>query len=105
MKNEDHPLVRALSRDKGSAGGDSKMLDFDEIPTYLNLKHSDIPGLPGRKVGEQITVNVSGHIHSQHNDGHAVMEVHHIAPDSPTEESFGEPDAIRVIPPSSNVPS
>lgn len=81
------------------------MLDFDEVPTYLNLKHSDIPGLPGRKVGETVTVRVSGHIQSQHNDGHAVMEVHDVSPDSPTKESFGTDDAIRVIPPSSNVPS
>lgn len=100
---KDNPLVSALS--KGRATPPS--IKFEDVPSRtLEVNHSEIPGLPGRHPGEHITVSVQGHI-SSHGDGTSTLQVHHIAPDSPAmdKEEFGEPDAIRVIPPESPVPS
>lgn len=96
-----NPLVQAMN--KGKAKPPS--IDFETVPSReLKVEHSEIPGLPGKHPGEHITVSVQGHI-SHHEDGHSVMQVHHIAPDSPTKESFGTKDEIRVIPPNSPEPS
>lgn len=53
-----------------------------EMPRAFELKHDEIPGLAGHKVGEGISVNLEGHIHSQHADGHAIMHVSDVKPDS-----------------------
>lgn len=96
-----NPLVDALGKGKSTAPS----LDFETMPSrMLEVHHSEIPGLPGKYPGEKITVRLEGHI-SHPGATSSIMQVHHISPDSPTEESFGSKDAIRVIPPSSNIPS
>jgi len=72
MKNDNHPLVKAMqSRIKSSGPPFAPM----QGPRTFEIQHHEIPGLPGRRVGEPITVSLKGHIHSQHNDGKAVMHV------------------------------
>jgi hypothetical protein len=53
-----------------------------EGPRTFSIEHKEIPGLPGKKVGEGISVKLTGHVHSQHNDGHMVMHVDSVKPDS-----------------------
>ncbi len=53
-----------------------------EMPRSFELKHDEIPGLAGHKVGEHISVNLDGHVHSQSADGHAIMHVASVKPDS-----------------------
>lgn len=100
---KDNPLVSALGKNRAIPPS----IKFEDVPSrMLEVHHSEIPGLPGRKPGEHITVSVQGHI-SSHEDGKSTLQVHHVAPDSEAmdEEEFGEPDAIRVIPPNSPEPS
>lgn len=100
MRNKSNPLAEAMGHKATPPS-----IDFKDVPSrQIEIHHSEIPGLPGRHVGEHITVSLQGHIAS-HEDGHSVLEVHHVAPDSPTEESFGTKEAIRVIPPNSPAPS
>lgn len=100
MKN---PLVKALSRSKETRAS----LDFADVPSrMLEVHHSEIPGLPEMRPGEGITVKIHGHIsHPGHTS--SIMQIHSVEPDSPAmdKEEFGEPDAIRVIPPNSPEPS
>jgi len=82
MKNETHPLMQAL---KAKAKPQSDSLHSLAPSRQLTIHHHEIPGLPGRKIGEQISVNLKGRIHSQSADGHAVMHVASIKPDSDSE--------------------
>ena len=94
MKNDSHPLLQALkARSKSTAN--PKMEPF-EMPRSLQIDHGEIPGLPGRKVGEPITVTLSGHIHSQSNDGHAVMHIASVKPDSKEMDEKESPDADKA---------
>ncbi len=78
--NENSPLIQAL-KGKAKPKGETS---FDEFkpPRTFEIHHGEVPGLPGRQVGEPITVSLSGHIHSQHNEGHAVMHVDEVKPDT-----------------------
>lgn len=103
MKNDEHPLIRALSRGKE----DNSKLDFSNVPSrMLEIHHSEIPGLPEMRPGENVTIRVQGHI-SHPGQSSSVIQVHSIEPDSPAEDKqeFGTKDAIRVIPPNSPEPS
>lgn len=79
MKNEDHPLMQAL---KAHAKPSGPAFVPMEGPRTFEINHDEIPGLPGKAVGEHISVHLEGHIHSQHNDGHAVMHVAEVKPDT-----------------------
>lgn len=79
MKNESHPLMRALKARMRPSG---PAFAPEEGPRTFTVKHTEIPGLPGKKVGEDISVHLHGHIHSQSNDGHAVIHVAAVKPDS-----------------------
>ncbi len=80
MKNSHLPLLQALKGRQPAKASDLGSLD--EPPRTLQIQHDEIPGLPSRKVGEKISVNLEGHVHSQHNDGHAIMHVSSVKPDS-----------------------
>lgn len=80
MKNDHLPIVQALKA-KAKKSSTPEMPPF-ETPRTFEVQHSEIPGLPGRRVGEPITVNLHGHIHSQHHDGRAIIKVASVKPDS-----------------------
>lgn len=80
MKNDHLPLIRAL-------GKKAKPANLPDLPTFesprvFEIKHHEITGIAGRRVGEKVSVHLRGHIHSQHNDGRTVMHVSSIKPDS-----------------------
>lgn len=89
MKNSHLPLIQALkNRMKPKEEGPSF-----EAPRRFEVLHSEVPGLPGRKVGEAISVNMKGHIQSQSADGHAVVHVSSVSPDSDEMTKKENPDA------------
>lgn len=90
MKNDHLPLIQAL-KGKTKSKPDSPVLPF-ESPRVFELQHKEIPGLPGRRVGEPITVNLHGHIHSQHNDGRTLIHVASVKPDSASMEKKENPE-------------
>ncbi len=79
MKNDHLPLIQAM---KGRAKTVPGEPSFAPPPRTFEIKHEEIPGLPGRKVGEALSVRVHGKIHQQSADGHAVMHVSSVKPDS-----------------------
>lgn len=89
MKGDHLPIVQAL---KGNIKKATNNTIAFEQPRSIEIQHHEIPGLPGRQVGEPITVQVHGHIHSQHNDGKAVMHVSSIKPDTSGTEKKQYPD-------------
>lgn len=82
MKNSDHPLMQALKSKNSSGKPPEHPFAQFEAPRSFEINHEEIPGLPGKKVGEAISVRLEGHVHSQNNDGHAVMHVASVKPDS-----------------------
>ncbi len=90
MKNDNHPLIAAL-KGKAKPFGNTNLPNL-QSPRTLEVQHHEIPGLPGRHVGEPITVNVHGHIHSQSNDGHAVMHISSVKPDTSGTEKKQYPE-------------
>ncbi len=106
MKNSHLPLIQALKNRMKP----KEMIGPEDMPRTFELKHTDIPGLVGRKVGEGISVNLAGRIHSQHADGHTVMHVSSVKPDSAEMDGKENPDQkngpkeIRVRTQESNVP-
>lgn len=90
MKNENLPLIQAL---KGrSKKGSVESFHSFEPPRTFQLQHHEIPGLPGKKIGETISVNLKGKVHMQHADGHAVMHVTSVKPDSQEMADKTNPD-------------
>jgi hypothetical protein len=88
--NENSPLIQAL---KGRAKPKPETsFDQFEPPRSFEIKHEEIPGLPGRKVGEKLSVRLEGHIHSQHNDGRSVMHVASVKPDTDAMTAKEHPD-------------
>ena len=79
MKNSHLPLVQAL---KNRLKPKEETFGPTEMPRTFELKHDEMPGLAGRKVGDGIEVRLAGLIHSQHADGHAIMHVSSVKPDS-----------------------
>lgn len=90
MKNDNLPLVQAL-RNSGKKGTPANVPEI-QAPRTIMVHHSEIPGLPGRRVGEPVTVNIQGHIHSQHADGHAIVHVSSVKPDTSGTEKSQYPD-------------
>lgn len=79
-RNETSPLIQALRKRAPS----NSIADFHpaEMPRTFELKHHEMPNLAGQRVGSPITVSLKGHIHSQHADGHTVMHVAAVKPDT-----------------------
>lgn len=91
MKNDHLPLIQALK------GRTKKPESFNfEVPRIFEVKHSEIPGLPGKKIGEHITVNLRGHI-ADHGDGRSTIHVADVKPDSTEMTNKESPDSVRVI--------
>lgn len=89
MRGDHLPIIQALkNRQKSKAAP----VQGPDLPRTLMVHHHEIPGLPGRKVGEPVTVRIQGHIHSQSNDGHAVVHVASIKPDSSETEKKQYPE-------------
>lgn len=92
MKNSDHPLMQALkARNSSGKPPEHPFAEF-EAPRSFEIKHAEIPSLPGKKVGDAISVRLEGHVHSQNNDGHAVMHVSSVKPDSSEMKDAENPD-------------
>lgn len=91
MKNDHLPIIQAL-KGRSKPKGDTSLPQF-EAPRTFEIQHSEIPGLPGRKVGEHISVTLQGHVHSQSNDGRAVMHVSSVKPDSEAMTKEENPEA------------
>lgn len=91
MKNSHLPLIQAL---KNRMKPKEEMLGPAEAPRTFELSHDEIPGLAGHQVGEHISVNLAGQIHSQHADGHAIMHVASVKPDSNEMVSKENPDRV-----------
>lgn len=92
MKNDHLPLIQALkARSKKKSEPDVSIPPFESLRTF-DVQHSEIPGLPGRRIGEPITVNLHGHIHSQHSDGRAVIKVASVKPDTKEMDAKENPD-------------
>lgn len=79
MRNANLPIIQAL---KGhmKPKGETPLHQF-QTPRTLEVHHHEIPGLPGRKPGEAIAVNLKGHV-LHHSDGKSVIHVSSVAPDS-----------------------
>lgn len=90
MKNDGIPLIQAL-KGRAQPKGHAPLPQF-EGPRSFDLQHHEIPGLPGKHVGEHISVTLHGHVHSQHSDGHAVMHVASVKPDSTEMTKKEHPD-------------
>jgi hypothetical protein len=90
MKNDNSPLIQAL-KGRTRPKLENALPQF-EAPRAITIHHHEIPGLPGRRIGEQISVRLQGHIHSQNNDGHTVVHVSSVKPDSEGMEKEGNPD-------------
>lgn len=80
MKNENMPLIQAL-RGRVKSKPEPSFDQFKPSRTF-QIDHSEVPGLPGRAVGDHISVNLHGKIHSQSADGHAIMHVSSVKPDT-----------------------
>lgn len=90
MKNSHLPLIQALKnrlKPKEESAGPMDM------PRTFELKHNEMADLAGRKVGEGISINLRGHIQSQHSDGRAIMHVANVKPDSSEMTNKENPDA------------
>lgn len=87
MKNADLPLMQAL-KGRAKPKGNTTFDKF-EPPRTFEIHHHEIPGLPGKRVGEHISVNLKGQVHSQH-EGKTVVHINDIKPDSSemTKESY-----------------
>ncbi len=82
MKNDHLPLIQALKgRAKPKPKPETPLPQF-EPPRTFEIQHHEIPGLPGKKVGEHLSVHLEGKVHMQHADGHAVMHVSTVKPDT-----------------------
>jgi hypothetical protein len=79
MRNDHLPLIAALKGHRPPSVGPPAL---EPVPRTFELQHSDIPGLAAKHVGEPLTVKLQGHVHMQHADGHAVMHVSSVKPDS-----------------------
>lgn len=90
MRNENAPLIKAMQGRKKSSGP-IPLPQFD-APRTFEIHHGEVNGLAGQKVGTQVAVNLQGHIHSQHADGHAVMHVDSVKPDSTAMTAKEHPD-------------
>lgn len=90
MKNDHLPIIQAL-KGRQKPKSETPLPQF-EAPRMIHVNHSEVPGLPGRKVGEPITVHVTGHVHSQHNEGHAIMHVSSVKPDTSGTEKKQYPE-------------
>jgi hypothetical protein len=91
MKNANLPIIQAL---KGRAKPrPSTTFDQFEMPRTFEVQHHEIPGLPGRKVGEKLSVRLQGHVHSQHADGKTVIHVASVKPDSDEMKEKTNPDS------------
>lgn len=89
MKGDNLPIIQAL---KGKQKPQSGPVPQFEAPRTFDIHHGEVPGLPGRRVGEPITVKLEGHVHSQYNDGHAVMHVSSVKPDTSGTEKEQYPE-------------
>lgn len=92
MRNENSPLIQAL---KGRVKPkESTSFDKFEPPRTFQIKHGEVPGLPGRPVGEHVSVRIHGKIHSQSADGHAIVHVDRVdaKPDSSDRTKEDYPD-------------
>jgi hypothetical protein len=90
VRNENSPLIKAL-QGRAKPKGDAPLPQFD-APRTFEIHHGEVAGLAGQKVGTPITVSLAGHIHSQNNDGHAVMHVDSVKPDSDGMTAKEHPD-------------
>lgn len=90
MKGDELPIIQAL-KGKQKSKGETPLPQL-EAPRSVMVHHSEIPGLPGRQVGETVAVRLEGHIHSQHNDGHAIVHVNSIKPDTSSTEKKQYPE-------------
>lgn len=79
MRNSHLPLIQAM---KNRMKPKEEPFSPPEMPRTFELKHGEVSGLAGRKVGEGISVKLKGMIHSQHAEGHAIMHVSSVKPDS-----------------------
>lgn len=93
MKNENHPLIQALKGRSKSPVAKDPFPAFDS-PRTFEVQHTEIPGLPGKHVGEHISVRLEGHVHSQHNDGKTIMHVASVKPDSTEMTQKENPDKV-----------
>ncbi len=78
MRNDHLPIIQALKGRQAVPKADV----FDPMPRTFEVKHSDVPGLAEKKVGASLSVVLHGKIHMQHGDGHALMHVDSVKPDS-----------------------
>lgn len=89
----DNPIIQAMKDRSTKQVGATPFDPFDEGRLF-ELQHDKdtIPGLPGRRVGEGISVNLEGHVHSQH-DGKTMMRVTSVKPDSTEMTAKENPDS------------
>ena len=93
MKNQDHPLIKAI-KSRGPVV-DRPML---ELPRTFELRTSDIPELKGKKPGDSVNVALEGKIASLHDDGRVMMSVHGVSNDDESSEpDETESDAKKPI--------
>jgi hypothetical protein len=88
----DNPIIQAMKDRSKKQVGATPFDPLDEGRLF-ELQHDQdtIPGLPGKRVGEAMTVNLTGHVHSQHN-GKTMMRVTSVKPDSDDMTEEENPD-------------
>lgn len=80
MRNDNHPLVKALNFKKAKKGPEHEI--FPLSPRSFEVKHSDGLGFSEMKVGSGVSVKLKGIVASQHPDGHMVLHVSEVRPDN-----------------------
>lgn len=73
-----HPLISALKN------GPKKMPST--MGRTLTITTADIPDLKNSKVGDAVTVYVTGKVNSIHDDGRIVVEVSSVTPNAERED-------------------
>lgn len=102
MKNDNHPLIRALNKNKPQGPA---MVSFPEMPRMIEVTAKDIPDLKLMKPGSELHLNVNGTIKSMRDDGSVMVEISDVTNSAQDEqEAEQEPNDAIVTTQESHVP-
>lgn len=94
MKNNNLPIIQALKA-KMRPKGEPTIHDF-QSPRTFEIQHHEIPGLVNKKVGDPVTVSLTGQINSQHSDGKAIMHVASVKQSGDSPKADNPPVSVRT---------
>lgn len=91
MKNDTHPLIKAMGAKRGPETSGPTPFDFGPS-REVQINHHELTGLGKEPVGATVTAVIHGTVKSQHSAGHAVVEITHVKPDSDEMQKKTNPD-------------